>query len=169
MLSYCIDVWNSVCSMWKPILSVAYHVRLVVMPPKARVETLPSSLRLNGQPQRSSWASSFGAFFDEVLDDVLVAQEVRTFHGVVAVHLDRVVFSRDGGGAALGRDGVTPHRIDLRHQCDTGGRIGFDGGDGRTQAGPPATDDHDVMANHVDHGISLGFRALARLGWAQRM
>ena len=61
MLSYFIDVWNSVCSMWKPILSVAYHVRLVVMPPKARVATVPSSFRLNGQPQRSSCESSLGA------------------------------------------------------------------------------------------------------------
>ena len=47
--------------MWKPTLSVAYQVRFVVMPPKARVATLPSSLRLHGQPQFSSSESSLGA------------------------------------------------------------------------------------------------------------
>ena len=47
--------------MWKPTLSAAYHVRLVVMPPNARVATLPSSLRLHGQPQCSRRVSSFGA------------------------------------------------------------------------------------------------------------
>ena len=47
--------------MWKPTLSVAYHVRGVCMPPKGRVATLPSALRLHGQPQCSSRVSSFGA------------------------------------------------------------------------------------------------------------
>jgi hypothetical protein len=47
--------------MWKPTLSAAYQVRFVLMPPKARVATLPSSLRLQGQPQCSSRVSSFGA------------------------------------------------------------------------------------------------------------
>ena len=55
MRSYFSDVWNSVWSMWKPVLSVAYHVRLVLMPPNARTATRPSFSRLHGQPQCSSW------------------------------------------------------------------------------------------------------------------
>ena len=47
--------------MWKPTLSVAYQVRFVLMPPNARVATVPSSLRLHGQPQCSSRVSSLGA------------------------------------------------------------------------------------------------------------
>ena len=35
-LRYFIDVWNSVCSMWKPDLSAANQVRSIFMPPKAR-------------------------------------------------------------------------------------------------------------------------------------
>ena len=38
--------------MWKPTLSVAYHVRGVCMPPKGRVETLPSALRAKLPPRR---------------------------------------------------------------------------------------------------------------------
>ena len=35
---------------------------------------------------------------DEVLDHVLIAEEVRTLHGVVAVQLEVVVFPGDGRG-----------------------------------------------------------------------
>ena len=55
------EVWKSVWSMWKPVLSAAYQVRRMRMPPKGRTATLPSSLRLQGQPQCSSWISSLGA------------------------------------------------------------------------------------------------------------
>ena len=48
------EVWNSVCSMWKPVLSAANHVRCTFMPPKKRTLTLPSAWRLQGQPQCSS-------------------------------------------------------------------------------------------------------------------
>ena len=51
---YFSEVWNSVCSMWKPVLSAANQVRSIFMPPKARTFTRPSSLRLHGQPQCSS-------------------------------------------------------------------------------------------------------------------
>ena len=46
--------------MWKPVLSAAYHVRMIFMPPNGRTATLPVSSRLHGQPQCSSWVSSFG-------------------------------------------------------------------------------------------------------------
>ncbi|SUX55630.1 Uncharacterised protein [Chromobacterium vaccinii] len=54
------EVWNKVCSMWKPVLSAANQVRSIFMPPKARTLTLPSSLRLHGQPQCSSCTISSG-------------------------------------------------------------------------------------------------------------
>ena len=47
--------------MWKPVLSVANHVRWMRMPPNGRTATLPSGSRLHGHPQCSSWVSSFGA------------------------------------------------------------------------------------------------------------
>ena len=58
---YLIDVWKSVCRMWKPGLSAANQVRSIFIPPKARTLTCPSFLRLHGQPQCSSWVSSTGA------------------------------------------------------------------------------------------------------------
>ena len=39
-----------------------------------------------------------GACSNEVLDDVLVAEEVRALHRVVGVHLEVVVVAGDGGG-----------------------------------------------------------------------
>ena len=54
MRSCCSDVWNSVCSMWKPVLSAANQVRCTFMPPKKRTLMRPSSCRLQGQPQCSS-------------------------------------------------------------------------------------------------------------------
>ncbi len=63
---YLIEVWNSVCSMWKPVLSAANQVRSIFMPPKGRTLACPSSLRLHGQPQCSictisscAWATKY--------------------------------------------------------------------------------------------------------------
>ena len=36
------DVWNSVCSMRKPVLSAAYHVRMIFMPPNGRTAMAPA-------------------------------------------------------------------------------------------------------------------------------
>ena len=58
---YFSEVWNSACSMWKPVLSEANQVRIFFMPPNARTATWPSGCRLHGQPQCSSWSSSRGA------------------------------------------------------------------------------------------------------------
>ena len=58
---YFSEVWNSVCSMWKPVLSAANQVRFFFMPPKARTAIRPSGCRLHGQPQCSSCSSSRGA------------------------------------------------------------------------------------------------------------
>jgi hypothetical protein len=53
---------------------------------------------------------------DEEVDDVLLAQPVAAGHGVVEVRLQAVVRLRHRGGAALGRDGVAAHRVDLGDQ-----------------------------------------------------
>ena len=57
------EVWKSVCSMWKPVLSAANHVRIFFMPPNGRTATRPSFSRLQGQPQCSRRISSSGASF----------------------------------------------------------------------------------------------------------
>ena len=61
MFGYFSEVWNSVCSRWKPVLSAANQVRFFFMPPNARTATCPSGSRLHGQPQCSSRSSSRGA------------------------------------------------------------------------------------------------------------
>ena len=58
---YFSEVWNSACSMWKPVLSAANQVRIFFMPPNARTAMRPSGCRLHGQPQCSSCSSSRGA------------------------------------------------------------------------------------------------------------
>jgi hypothetical protein len=55
---YFSEVWKSVCSRWKPVLSAANQVRFFFMPPKARTATCPSGVRLHGQPQCSRRSSS---------------------------------------------------------------------------------------------------------------
>ena len=92
-LSYFSDVWNSVCSMWKPVLSAANQVRIFFMPPKARTAMCPSGCRLQGQPQCSSCSSSRGGLLDERLDRVLVTQPVAAGDGVVGVLVEAVVGS----------------------------------------------------------------------------
>src|SRR3990172_5746990 len=57
----CSEVWKSVCSRWKPVLSAANQVRSFCIPPKGRTATLPSGSRLQGQPQCSNCSSSAGA------------------------------------------------------------------------------------------------------------
>ena len=61
MLVYLSEVWNRVWSMWKPVLSAAYQVRIFFIPPKGRTATRPSGVRLQGQPQCSRRKSSSGA------------------------------------------------------------------------------------------------------------
>ena len=78
---------------------------------------------------------------DEVADDVLVAEKVGTLDGVVAVHLETVVFTRDRRGTALRRNGVAAHRIDLRDERNGGVGIDLARGDCGAQARgvkPPA-------------------------------
>ena len=91
MFGYLSEVWNSVCSRWKPVLSAANQVRFFFIPPNARTATWPSGSRLHGQPQCSSLISSRGRLGDERLDGVLVAQPVAAGDRVVRVLVEAVV------------------------------------------------------------------------------
>ena len=78
--------------MWKPTLSVAYQVRLAVMPPKARVATRAVLVAAPRAAPVLEQRQLLGRrLFDEVLGAVLVGQEVRALDGVVDVHLEAVV------------------------------------------------------------------------------
>ena len=121
--SYFREVWNSACSMWKPVLSAANQVRIFFMPPKARTATRPSGCRLHGHPQCSSCSSSRGASCDERLDGVLVAQPVAAGDGVVDVLVEGVALGDHAGGTALGRHRVAAHRVDLRDDGHVESRV----------------------------------------------
>jgi hypothetical protein len=96
-----------------------------------------------------------GRLLHEVLDHVLVAEEVRALHGVEAVHLEVVVFARNGRRAAFCRDGVAAHRVDLRdHRHRSGGRS-LDRGDRSADARAAAAYDHDVVTEDLDHSAAL--------------
>ena len=137
---YFSEVWNSVWSMWKPVLSAANHVRIFFMPPNGRTAMRPSGSRLHGQPQCSSRSSSSRRFLDERLDGVLVAQPVAAGDGVVGVLVEAVVGADDAGGAALGRDGVAAHRIDLGDDGDAeSGFVSAMAMAARSPAPPPPT------------------------------
>ena len=101
--------------------------------------------RLHGQPQCSSCSSSARRLLDERLDGVLVAQPVAAGDGVVGVLVEAVVRGDHAGGAALGRDRVAAHRVDLRDDGHPQGRVGLGDGDGRAQAGAAAADDEHVV------------------------
>ena len=57
----------------------------------------------------------FRRLLDEVFDDVLIADEVRTLDGVESMQLEVVIIAGDRRSAALRRNGVTPHRVHLAH------------------------------------------------------
>src|SRR4051812_47141138 len=80
-------------SMWKPDLSAANIVRLTLMPPKARTLTVPSGSRLQGQPQCSSWISSFGASWTKY--------STTSWSAMKSLPL---TVSAEGGAAAVVRD-----------------------------------------------------------------
>src|SRR5436309_6637035 len=67
---------------------------------------------------------------DEVLDHVLVGNEIAALDGVLEMKVKAIgggltgqaiegVGANDGGGAALGSDGVAAHGVDLGHEADT--------------------------------------------------
>jgi hypothetical protein len=124
-------------------------VRIFFMPPKGRTPTRPSGSRLQGHPQCSRRSSSSRRLLDERLDGVLVAQPVAAGDGVVGVLVERVVRTDDAGRAALGRDRVAAHRVDLGDDGDAEARIGFRDRDRRAQPRAAAANEDHVMREHT--------------------
>ena len=117
-LVYLSEVWNSVWSMWKPVLSAANHVRIFFMPPNGPHGDVPVGLAAPGTAPVLQAQQLLGRFLDEGLDRVLIAQPVAAGDGVVGVLVEAVVGRIDAGGAALGRDRVAAHRVHLGDDRD---------------------------------------------------
>src|SRR4030095_1332538 len=97
-----------------------------------------------------------GRLLDEGLHGVLVAQPVTAGDRVVAVLVEAVVVADHTRGAALGRDRVAAHRVDLGHHGDTEPGVGLGDGDGGTQArAAPADQDYVVGSYHLDSAVEL--------------
>ena len=79
------------------------------------------------------------------LDRVLVTEPVAAGDGVVGVLFERVVCSDRAGCAALGRDCVAPHGVDLRNHRHAEMGIGLGNSDRRPQTGRTAADEQHVM------------------------
>ena len=82
---------------------------------------------------------------DEGLDRVLVTQPVAARHRVVGVLVQAVVGRDDRRSAALGRDRVAAHRVDLRHDRDAQPRVRLHDRDGGAQPGAAAAHHHHVV------------------------
>ena len=141
---YFSEVWKSVCSMWKPVLSAANHVRWFFMPPKGRTATRPSGSRLQGQPQCSSCSSSRGASLTNA----------RRRPGRRASRCPRscrrrgrraVVVGDDAGSAALRRHRVAAHRVDLGDHGHVEPGSGLGDGDGGAESSAAAADQEYVV------------------------
>ena len=88
---YRVEVWNSVCSMWKPVRSAANQVRSVCMPPKARTFDAAVRRTAPGAAPLLHLHELLVRVGNEVLDHVLLAQPVAALHGVVEVLLEGVM------------------------------------------------------------------------------
>src|SRR6266545_2866281 len=89
---------------------------------------------------------------DEELDSVLVREEVGAFDRVRRVELEGVVVPHHRGGPALRRDGVAPHRVDLRDEGNRDLGVLFGRSDRRPQARGATADHHDVVGGPF-HGL----------------
>ena len=136
--------------MWKPVLSAANHVRIFFMPPNARTATRPSGSRLHGQPQCSSCRSSSGASLTNASTASWSHEPVAARDRVVGVLVEAVVGGDDAGRAALGRDRVAAHRIDLRDHRHVEPGVGLGDRDGGAQARAAAAHDQDVVRGAID-------------------
>ena len=150
-LEYFSEVWNSACSMWKPVLSAANQVRMFFMPPNARTATRPFGLPAPGAAPVLELEELARCLVDERLDRVLVAEPVAPGDRVVDVLLDGVVVRDHASGAALGGHRVAAHGIDLRHHGDVESGLGLGDRDGRAEAGRAAADQEYVVVG--DHGV----------------
>ena len=85
----------------------------------------------------------------EGLDRVLVAQPVAAGHGVVGVLVQGVVGRDDRRRAALGRDRVAAHRVDLRHDRHIQPGVRLHGRDGGAQTCSATAHHHHVVVRHL--------------------
>ncbi|TLD44166.1 MAG: hypothetical protein FAZ92_03574 [Accumulibacter sp.] len=85
-----------------------------------------------------------GAMGNEVLHHILLAEPVTAMHGIVEVVLEAVARLLHPRRTSFGSDGVTAHRIDLRHQRNPQRGVCLGNGDRRPQACPSATHDHHI-------------------------
>jgi hypothetical protein len=85
-------------------------------------------------------------FAHEGLDHVLVGKVVGALDRVEGVGLVAVLRSKNGRGAAFGRDRVAAHRVDLGDHRDLEPGIGLDHGYRCPDAGKPSADYQDVIA-----------------------
>ena len=96
-----------------------------------------------------------GGLGHERLDHVLVRQVVAALDGVESVPVQGVTGAQRGRCAALRRDRVAAHGIDLGDQGHPQAVAGLDGGDGRAQPRGAPADNDDVVLDNVHLYLSL--------------
>ncbi len=118
----------------------------------------PSSSRVHGMPQWSSWRISCGIASTKRPDDVLVGQEVGALDRVPCMQLARVaqVGAQHRRRAALGADRVGAHQLHLGDDADVNPALesarDLDRG---AEPGQPGAQDHNVVLQLTIHQGSL--------------
>src|SRR5262249_345561 len=116
----------------------------------------PVRLATPGAPPVLEAQELLGRLLDEGLHSVLVAEPVAAGDRVVAGLVEAVVGADHTRGAALGRDRVAAHRVDLGHHRDADPGVGLGDGNGGAQAGTATADqDHVVGGYHLDSAVEL--------------
>src|SRR5262249_9707839 len=100
---------------------------------------------------------------DEGFDGVLVAHPVAAGDGVVGVFVETVLGEGHPRRAALGRHGVTAHRVHLGDHGDAEPGVGLCDGDGRAQTRAAAAHQYDVWGGGP--GRTSGVRAPGPAGF----
>ena len=83
-------------------------------------------------------------FMNEKLNSILITEPVAASNRIIKVIVKTVVVLNDAGSAALRRDGVTAHGIDLGYQSDAQSGIRLGDRYSGPQTGTTSTDDRDV-------------------------
>ncbi len=123
---YFMLVWNNVCSMWKPVLSAANHVRALLHPAESAHRNMPIGLAVPRTTPVLQLQQLLRRFPDKRLHCVLIAQPVAARDGVVGVLVQTVVGFGHTGRAAFGRNRVAAHGINLGNNGDA--ELGIDFG-----------------------------------------
>ena len=99
----------------------------------------------------------------ESFDGVLIAQPIAPGDSVVAVFVERVVRLGHAGRAALGRDRVAAHGIDLGDHRHAEFGISFRDRDGRAQSGAAAADQQNIVRGRIHQYRGIRRRKLTIL------